>query len=160
VTESSPSRERGLDVDRLVYFSDAVFAIAMTVLVLSLHLPSVPGQKLGHVLRHLVPSIWSYFLSFAVELQGQRIAIFPFPTDVLGTYGQHPLGTMCTRRPRPWSEARLDPRDPDADRARQALWPHVPRRGYALSALRTSGAVAAPASSGRPSICSVARKSA
>jgi uncharacterized membrane protein len=66
VTESSPSRERGLDVDRLVYFSDAVFAIAMTVLVLSLHLPSVPGQKLGHVLRHLVPSIWSYFLSFAV----------------------------------------------------------------------------------------------
>jgi uncharacterized membrane protein len=120
VTESSASRERGLDVDRLVYFSDAVFAIAMTVLVLSLHLPSVPGQKLGHVLRHLVPSIWSYFLSFAVIgmfwLAHHRmfhyirridaltlqlnlallslIAIFPFPTEVLGTYGQHPLGTM------------------------------------------------------------------
>jgi uncharacterized membrane protein len=120
VTDAAGPRERGLDVDRLVYFSDAVFAIAMTVLVLSIHLPSVPGEKLGHVLRQLVPSIWSYFLSFAVigmfwlghhrmfhyirridptTLQLNLvllslIAIFPFPTEVLGTYGQHPLGTM------------------------------------------------------------------
>jgi uncharacterized membrane protein len=119
VTEHAAD-ERGLDVDRLVYFSDAVFAIAMTVLVLSIHLPSVPGQRLGHVLRQLVPSIWSYFLSFAVLglfwLAHHRmfhyvqrvdavtlrlnlallalIAILPFPTEVLGTYGNHPLGTM------------------------------------------------------------------
>jgi uncharacterized membrane protein len=119
VTEHAAD-ERGLDVDRLVYFSDAVFAIAMTVLVLSIHLPSVPGQRLGHVLHQLVPSIWSYFLSFAVLglfwLAHHRmfhyvqrvdaatlrlnlallalIAILPFPTEVLGTYGNHPLGTM------------------------------------------------------------------
>lgn len=119
MNERAPN-ERGLDIDRLVYFSDAVFAIAMTVLVLSIHLPSVPGQKLGHVLRRLVPSIWSYFLSFAVIglfwLAHHRmfhyvrridpatlrlnlvllslVAILPFPTEVLGTYGNHPLGTM------------------------------------------------------------------
>ncbi len=113
-------RERGLDVDRLVFFSDAVFAIAMTVLVLSVRVPSVPGSQLGHALRQLVPSIWSYFLSFAVigvfwlahhrafhfvrEIDARTlqlnlallalVAILPFPTDVLGRYGNRPLGTM------------------------------------------------------------------
>ncbi|MBV8949834.1 MAG: DUF1211 domain-containing protein [Actinobacteria bacterium] len=114
------ARERGLDVDRLVFFSDAVFAIAMTVLVLSVKAPAVPGSQLGHALHQLVPSIWSYFLTFAVigtfwlahhrmfhyvrEIDARTlqlnlallalIAILPFPTDVLGRYGSRPLGTM------------------------------------------------------------------
>jgi uncharacterized membrane protein len=112
--------ERGLDIDRMVYFSDAVFAIAMTVLVLSIRVPDVPGGQLGHALRRLMPSIWSYFLSFAVIglfwLAHHRmfhnvrrgdgatlvlnlvllalVAVFPFPTDVLGRYGNRPLGTI------------------------------------------------------------------
>jgi uncharacterized membrane protein len=120
VSRPNSNTERGLDIDRMVYFSDAVFAIAMTVLVLSIRVPDVPDSRLGNALRELMPSIWSYFLSFAViglfwlahhrmfryveRVDGLAlglnlallalIAIFPFPTDVLGRYGDRALGTM------------------------------------------------------------------
>src|SRR5204863_6849650 len=60
------SEERGLDLDRVVFFSDAVFAIAMTVLVLSIHVPTVRNGEVGRALRDQLPAIYSYFLSFAV----------------------------------------------------------------------------------------------
>jgi TMEM175 potassium channel family protein len=112
--------ERGLDLDRVVFFSDAVFAIAMTVLVLSIHVPSVSHGQIGRALRDQLPAIYSYFLSFAVialywlvhhrmfhwiqRIDGTAItinlvllsfvAILPFPTDLLGRYGDTPVGTM------------------------------------------------------------------
>jgi uncharacterized membrane protein len=120
---SNPDRttfERGIDLDRVVNFSDAVFAIAMTVLVLSVRVPDVPSARLGSALNDQVASIWSYFLSFAVIalywLAHHRlfhyvrrvdfrtlglnlvllafIAILPFPTDLLGRYGNTRIGTM------------------------------------------------------------------
>jgi len=106
--------ERGLDLDRVVLFSDAVFAIAMTLLALSLRLPaSTTRAGVAHALRASIPSILVYFLSFTVIgrywLLHHRyfrhirqvdsnllvlnlamlsmVAFLPFPTQVLGEYG-------------------------------------------------------------------------
>jgi uncharacterized membrane protein len=62
-------RERTLELDRLVNFSDAVFAIAATVLVLSISIPphlKDPGldQKLWDGFQDALPNIFAYALSF------------------------------------------------------------------------------------------------
>ncbi len=107
--------ERGLDLDRVVFFSDAVFAISMTVLALSLHIPArTRDSGVAHALRDALPSIYSYALSFAVIglfwLAHHRmfryivrldavllalnlatlgvVAFVPFPTEVLGDHGK------------------------------------------------------------------------
>ena len=106
--------ERALD--RVIFFSDAIFAIAMTLLVLQLRIPVVPHgderllwQRLGDQLG----SFWSFALSFfaigLLWMAHQRkfrlirryddrllwlnlvflfcIAFLPFPTAVLGRNG-------------------------------------------------------------------------
>ena len=56
-----------IEYDRIVFFSDAVFAIAITLLAINLrvprHLPSVPG---GPVLHHEVPAMVGFGISFLV----------------------------------------------------------------------------------------------
>ncbi len=103
----------GRDLDRVVMFSDGVFAIAMTLLAVSLRLPdNVTSAGIPHALRHELPSILTYFLSFAVvgiywladhryfgKIQAidsrflvlnlvvlSLVAFLPFPTTVLGEY--------------------------------------------------------------------------
>ena len=65
------SRERTLELDRLVNFSDAVFAIAATVLVLSVHIPLDLGEpnldrKIWDGFQDALPSIFAYGLSFFI----------------------------------------------------------------------------------------------
>src|SRR5262249_44147020 len=103
-------------LDRVVFFSDAIFAIAMTLLVLQLRIPFVPSGNehlLWHRLGDQLPSFYSFALSFfTIGLQWmahQRkfrlirrydsvllwinlmflfcIAFLPFPTAVLGRIG-------------------------------------------------------------------------
>ena len=109
---------------RVLAFSDGVYAIAITLLVLSIDLPDLatPGDA-GQMLdalgdRH--PQIISYAISFAVigrywlahhhffsrlrALDGGLIAInlvclaviafLPFPTDVLGNYFENPVAVV------------------------------------------------------------------
>ena len=108
------------DVDRVVAFSDGVFAIAITLLVLSITVPTVADKKLGDALQDLLPELFTYALSFLVVgvywmahhrafrslvkvnrpllwinlfLLGS-IALLPLPTEILGKYGNTTLGTV------------------------------------------------------------------
>jgi len=110
VPEESNSRE----LDRLIFFSDAVFAIVMTLLVLDIRVPDVAAREVPGMVFELWPKIFSYVLSFLViglywigHHQTFRyvriydrtllwlnllfllsISFIPFPTDLLGEYGE------------------------------------------------------------------------
>jgi uncharacterized membrane protein len=103
----------GGSTGRLETFSDGVFAIAITLLILDIGVPDVPRAQLAEALAELAPKYFAYVLSFAViaiswighhrrfELIGGRsqgfvrvnllllllIAFVPFPTAVLSEYG-------------------------------------------------------------------------
>jgi TMEM175 potassium channel family protein len=68
---SPEPRERTLELDRLVNFSDAVFAIAATVLVLSISFslklkPPDLDRKLWHEFGDVLPQVLAYALSFFI----------------------------------------------------------------------------------------------
>lgn len=111
----NPAAELGLE--RLVFFSDAVYAIAITLLVIDLRLPEGAGEldsaALARVLWAMWPQLLSYVLSFLVIgsfwsnhhrkfrsinrfdrrlmwinlLLLMVIAFIPFPTAVIGESG-------------------------------------------------------------------------
>lgn len=101
-------------IDRIAFFSDAVFAIAMTLLVLQLRLPLTTTEAtLAHDLAELGNQYVSFVVSFLVILMFWRshhkrfdalrayddrlialntillmsIVFLPFPTEVLGRFG-------------------------------------------------------------------------
>src|SRR3954463_1554877 len=71
MSEDDPStrHERhnaGLEFDRVAFFSDAVFAIAMTLLVVGIGIPHVSDAHFDQALRDKRQEIFSFFLSFVV----------------------------------------------------------------------------------------------
>jgi uncharacterized membrane protein len=108
---SSPPRPPPPNTDRLETFSDGVFAVAITLLVLGLAVHPVPG-RLGHALLHYWPHYATYVVSFLTigiiwmnhHAQFDRIehadrtltvlnlvllmfvTLIPFPTGLLATY--------------------------------------------------------------------------
>lgn len=58
--------ESGPELERTMYFSDAVFAIAITLLVLDLRLPEVSEEQLKTELPSLVLGLGPKFLSFVI----------------------------------------------------------------------------------------------
>jgi uncharacterized membrane protein len=71
MSQSPDRRERTLELDRLVNFSDAVFAIAATVLVLSINIPlDLKGpdldRKLWRAFGDALPQMLAYALSFFI----------------------------------------------------------------------------------------------
>ncbi len=106
-----------LGLERLVFFSDAVYAIAITLLVIDLRLPPGSGElgnvELRNTLLSMLPQYFSYVLSFLVigsfwnthhrkfrYIKGYDrrvvlinllllmvVAFLPFPTAVLGESG-------------------------------------------------------------------------
>jgi uncharacterized membrane protein len=106
---------------RVLAFSDGLFAIAMTLLVVSVTVPNISDHdsvhQLADGLNDLVPDFTSFFISFAVigrywlahhqfvsllkEIDQSFIALnlvylafiafLPFPTALLGEYFENPL---------------------------------------------------------------------
>jgi len=108
---------RGRDTGRIEYFSDAVIAIAMTLLVLDIHLPTLAsGESVFHALGRSWEQFFAYALSFVViglnwVFHHRRfraivsydatliwinlafllfIAIVPFPTSLIAERGSDP----------------------------------------------------------------------
>ena len=116
----------GTTTDRLEIFSDAVIAIAITLLVLDIRVPQAPQGQLLHALGRQWPSYAAYVLSFAVigimwvshHSMFERIreidrgllfsnlllllgiAFLPFPTPLLAEYAAE---AAPTRTPPPRS---------------------------------------------------------
>jgi len=57
-------------LERLIFFSDAVFAIAITLLIIDVHAPHVPNGSPDHAYVHALldqmPSLFGFFVSFFV----------------------------------------------------------------------------------------------
>jgi uncharacterized membrane protein len=62
--------DTGTRLDRITAFTDGVFAVAITLLVLDLKVPAIPSGRVGAALpgalRDLLPNFFSYTLSFVV----------------------------------------------------------------------------------------------
>jgi TMEM175 potassium channel family protein len=106
-------RSEELEFDRVAFFSDAVFAIAMTLLVVGIGIPHVRASKVDVALQGKDDEIFGFFLSFlviglywlahhrffsklaAVDVRFMKInlvylaaiAFVPFPTALVGIYG-------------------------------------------------------------------------
>lgn len=115
------SKRGTAEFNRVTAFSDGIFAIAMTLLIVSVAVPTISDtdsvSDLADALNDQVESFTSFFISFAVigrywvahhqffslldRFDGRLIAInlvylafiafVPFPTDLMGTYFSNPL---------------------------------------------------------------------
>jgi uncharacterized membrane protein len=109
-----------LEFDRVIFFSDAVFAIAMTLLVVGIGIPHVSNAAFDQALRDKRQEIYSFFISFvvigyfwlahhrfvshlrAIDVRFMQlnllylaaIAFVPFPTALAGVYDTHPLSVV------------------------------------------------------------------
>ena len=65
-----PDERTAFQVDRLAFFSDAVFAIAITLLVFNVHPPTIAGEVTEAALRQalvlMLPAVIGFVLSFVV----------------------------------------------------------------------------------------------
>jgi uncharacterized membrane protein len=126
VTERRPLTypRDSVEFGRVLAFSDGLFAIAMTLLVVSIAVPTIEDggsiRELSDGLNDLVPNFVSFFISFAVigrywaahhlffaqldrmdrGLIGLNlvylafVAFNPFPTALLGEYFENPLSVV------------------------------------------------------------------
>ncbi len=122
--EPEPQPVPDIGRDRLVAFSDAIFAFAITLLALDVRLPDLPAgltdAQLVNALAQLAPKVFAYAVTFAVVgffwlahwrrfqfiarvdeplllanlLLLAFVALLPFPTAVLGSHGDLPAATV------------------------------------------------------------------
>lgn len=107
--------------ERMTFFSDGVFAITITLLVLEVKVPEVAATELPQELLHLGPKILSHIISFIVlgiywiahhnifmhikrhdhvmlwlnTLFLMCIASLPFPTGLLGQYPDQQIAVVA-----------------------------------------------------------------
>jgi len=114
-------REVGRDRDHIVNLSDGVFAIAITLLVLDIRVPDMPENMVASELPAALLALWPKYLGYFLSFVGistfwmihhsifgpiraydrgllylnflflMVVAFVPFPTSLLGEYGNHQL---------------------------------------------------------------------
>jgi TMEM175 potassium channel family protein len=124
MTEAEERAEAGRELDRIIFFSDADFAIVITILVLDIRVPDIPpdlvAQELPGQILDLGPKFLSYVISFlviAIYWQAHHrvfrpirsydrtllwlnflflmaISFLPFPTSLLGEYSEEQLSAV------------------------------------------------------------------
>jgi uncharacterized membrane protein len=109
------------ELDRVGGFSDGVFAVAITLLVLNIEVPQLSGEeKLTTALDGLIGDVTSYFIAFTVIglfwyghhkawsrlrattprlvwsnlLMLSLIALMPFTTALMGSYGDQSISAI------------------------------------------------------------------
>jgi hypothetical protein len=75
--------ESGTDIERTVFFSDAVFAIAITLLALDLQVPRVPEDLAAAELPSALLELWPKFVSFLISFW--IVASYGWPTTASST---------------------------------------------------------------------------
>jgi len=118
---SSREGETGRDRDRIVNLSDGVFVIAITLLILDIRVPDIPETMVSSQLPGALLSLWPKYLGYILSFVGistfwiihhsifrtirsynriilylnllflMVVAFVPFPTSLLGEYGNHQL---------------------------------------------------------------------
>ena len=116
--------DKGLEFERLVFFSDAVMAIAITLLAIEIKVPEIAidlaAQELPQAIADLWPKLLAFFISFVViggnwishhamfrmlRRYDRRllwlnlfhllfVALMPFTTAVVGEYGILPFAQV------------------------------------------------------------------
>ena len=108
-----------MNKQRLEAFTDGVYAIVITLLILDIRIPDVRPESLGSALVKMLPQVFTYVLSFFVVavywFSHHRVAqqvklldgtfvwlnmiwllfvsVMPFPTALLGRYPLQPIPT-------------------------------------------------------------------
>src|SRR5277367_4981082 len=115
----------GQSVERLAALSDGIFAVAMTLLVLDLHVPAREMVRdeagLGHALSGMLPQLVAYLLSFltlGIFWHGQQaqlnyfvrsnhhlswinlaflfcVSLMPFSTKLLADFISYRIALLC-----------------------------------------------------------------
>jgi uncharacterized membrane protein len=114
------ARAEEIEYDRILYFSDAIFAIAITLLIVDLQVPDEPNLQSGTQLRESIPRMAGFALSFVViglfwighhglfrHIKGLDrplillnllflgcIAFLPYPTSLLSAAGDQAPATV------------------------------------------------------------------
>ena len=114
------ARAEQIEYDRILFFSDAIFAIAITLLIVDLQVPDAPNLQSGTQLRESVPRMAGFALSFVViglfwighhslfrHIKGLdrslillnllflgSIAFLPYPTSLLSAAGDQAPATV------------------------------------------------------------------
>jgi uncharacterized membrane protein len=122
MTEPGAQKDQGSkELDRIVTFSDGVFAIAITLLVLNIETPEIPANLVAEELPGRLLDLWPKFLSYVISflviltywiahhsifsstkgydrkliwlnsLFLMCVAFLPFPASLFGEYGDQPL---------------------------------------------------------------------